>query len=173
MKPTILARAALLGAATLAVLHCSDSRPPGVAPLLEPPIPLPLPVPTGLLTCTPLPSDSVTQTIGPEGGTLLVGVDALTIPPGALDSAVTITAVAPSDTVNRVQFQPEGLTFQQPASLTMSYANCNLLGLTLPKQIAYTTDLLAILYYLPSVDDQASQTVTGQLQHFSDYALAW
>ncbi len=43
----------------------------------------------------------------------------------------------------------------------------------MPKQIAYTTDLLAILYYLPSLDDQASQTVTGQLQHFSDYALAW
>jgi len=169
----MLARAALLGAATLAVLHCSDSRSPGVAPLLEPPIPLPLPVPTGLLTCTPLPYDSVTQTIGPEGGTLLVGVQALAIPPGALDSAVTITAVAPSDTVNRVQFQPEGLTFQQPASLTMSYANCDLLGLTLPKQIAYTTDLLVILYYLPSLDDQASQTVTGQLQHFSDYALAW
>ncbi len=127
----------------------------------------------GLLTCSPLPYDSVTQTIGPEGGTLQVGAHTLSIPAGALDTAVTITAVAPSDTVNHLRFQPEGLTFQRPAYLGMSYANCNLLGSTLPKQIAYTTDALEILYYLLSVDNPPSQTVTGRLEHFSEYAIAW
>ncbi len=168
----------------LAALSCSDPSAPtpqadlfGGLPLPPPPLPpppLPVPFPTGLLACTPVAADSVTQTIGPEGGTLQVGANTLAIPAGALDSAVSITAVAPSDTVNRVQFQPEGLTFLQPAQLTMSYANCDPLGLLLPKQIAYTTDdLLLILEYLPSLDDLSGQTVTGEVRHFSDYAIAW
>src|SRR5690349_21510517 len=46
----------------------------------------------GLLTCTPLPHTSVQQTVGPEGGVIYVGPHSLTVPAGALDSAVTITA---------------------------------------------------------------------------------
>jgi hypothetical protein len=94
----------------------------------------------GLLSCTPLPADSVTQVIGPAGGTINVGPHTFTVPAGALDSAVAITAVAPSDVVNRVVFQPSGLWFQQ-AAMTMSYANCGVLGSWLPKQIAYVDDL--------------------------------
>jgi hypothetical protein len=95
------------------------------------------------------------------------------VPPGALQEPVTITAIAPSDTVNTVQFQPEGLQFSRPASLTMSYANCGLLGLGFPRRIAFTDDALAILYYLPSVDRFLSQAVTARLGHFSHYAIAW
>ncbi|HEV8304554.1 MAG TPA: hypothetical protein VGQ25_06330 [Gemmatimonadales bacterium] len=159
-----------------AVLSCAEpSAPPSPPPppqaLFGWPLPLP---PTGLLNCTPLAADSVTQTIGPEGGTIQVGVNTLSIPAGALDTAVTITAVAPSDTLRRVHFEPAGLTFLQPTWLTMSYADCNLLGSLLPKRIAYTSDdLLQILEYLPSWDDLTGQTVTGQLRHFSDYALSW
>ncbi len=159
----------------LAVLSCAEPsappRPPPPQALFEWPLP---PPPTGLLSCTPLTADSVTQTIGPDGGTIQVGVNTLSIPAGALDTAVTITAVAPSDTLRRVHFEPAGLTFQQPTWLTMSYADCSLLGSILPKRIAYTTDdLLQILEYLPSWDDLSGQTVTGQVWHFSDYALAW
>jgi len=173
-------RAALLGGGVLLLLSCTDRSPLGVesrrsrpeADLLGLPLPNPLPN-VGLLSCTPLPYDSVTQTIGPAGGTLAVGAHTLTIPPGALETAVSITAVAPSDTVSHVRFQPQGLTFQQPASLTLSYANCSLLGSLAPKQIAYTTDALQILEYLPSLDELLGQTVTGQVQHFSEYAIAW
>jgi hypothetical protein len=160
---------------TLVALSCSDPSPLG--PNARAPRPqrdlVGLPTPTGLLQCTPLAADSAVQTIGPAGGTLQVGPHVFTVPPGALDSAVTISAVAPSDSVNRIVFQPEGLTFNQPASLTMSYANCGLLGLALPKQIVYTTDALAVLEYVTSVDQPSSQTVTGQIGHFSDYAVAW
>src|SRR2546427_7966120 len=107
------------------------------------------------------------------GGVLSVGPHQLSVPPGALDAPVTITAVAPADTVNRVRFGPEGLTFQEPASLTMSYANCDALTSLAPKQIAYTGDALAILDLLPSVDDLWTRTVTASLEHFSDYAIAW
>jgi len=55
----------------------------------------------------------------------------------------------------------------------MSYANCDLLGSIAPKQIAYTTDALGILEYLLSADDLLAQRVTGELHHFSEYAIAW
>jgi len=54
-----------------------------------------------------------------------------------------------------------------------SYANCSLVGNLLPKRIAYTTDDLQILYYLLSLGNPLSQTVTGQVNHFSAYVIAW
>ena len=128
---------------------------------------------TGLLQCAPLPADSVSVPVGPDGGTISVGPHALVIPAGALADRVTITAVAPSDTVNRVRFEPTGLVFRRTASLTMSYANCNLPGLPIPRRIAYIDHALDILYYLLSADHPLSQAVTGRLDHFSEYAVAW
>lgn len=163
----------LLAVATVALLSCERPAPLGVnsaalnAGILDPT------AVTGLLRCSPLPAASVTQTVGPEGGTLSVGPHRLTIPAGALAVPVTITAVAPSDTVAQVRFFPEGLTFASPASLTMSYANCDGLNLPVSKQIAYTTDALAILQLFPSFDDLSGQQVTASLQHFSTYAIAW
>ena len=86
---------------------------------------------------------------------------------------MTITAYAPSSRNNRVEFAPHGLEFDRPASLTMSYANCDVLGSLLPKHIAYVNDRLRILYLLESVDNLLQQRVTGRLDHFSEYALAW
>jgi len=127
----------------------------------------------GLLACTPLTTDSVAQLVGPEGGTIQVGPHSLSIPAGSLDSSVVITAVAPSDSLNRVQFSPAGLTFTQPATLTMSYANCGIVGSLLPRQIAYTTDLLEVLEYIGGNNDVLSQTVSAPIHHFSDYVVAW
>jgi hypothetical protein len=130
---------------------------------------------SGLLACTPLPYAMTQQTVGTAGGTLLVGPHRLTIPAGALSTQVLITAEAPVGTVNSVRLSPEGLTFAagKPATLTLSYSNCPLLGQLLPKRIAYTTDLLAILSYVVSLDDLIGQRVTGTLAHFSRYAVAW
>ena len=129
---------------------------------------------TGLLKCSNLPYASTTQTVGGGGGTLAVGPHTLVIPPGALAQPTTITMTLPTGLgVNAVQFQPAGLRFQKPAALTMSYANCSLLGKLLPKQIAYTTDNLQILYYLLSLDNLLSKNVTGQVNHFSTYVVAW
>jgi hypothetical protein len=108
------------------------------------------------------------------GGSISAGPHTLVIPPGALLSPTTITMTAPTGRhVNAVRFQPEGLQFVTPAALTMSYANCNLLGNLLPKRIAYTDDNLNILYYLLSLDNLLSKKVTGKVNHFSDYIVAW
>ncbi len=178
MNATRCLRLALLGAAAALGLSCGERSPLGVNPgasrpqaaLVDSLVGI-LSQHTGLLQCSPLAPDSVTQTIGPDGGTLQVGPHTLSIPPGALTELVTITAVVPSDTVNRVEFQPQGLTFQQPASLAMSYANCTRTDAV--KRIAYTSDALEILEWVPSVDDASAQTATGQVSHFSDYAIAW
>lgn len=129
----------------------------------------------GLLACDSLPYASTTQTVGSEGGTIVVGPHRLTVPAGALSAPVAITAEAPVGTVNSVRLTPEGLQFApgKPARLTLSYANCPLLGQLLPKRIAYTTDLLQILSYVLSVDDLLARRVTGYLEHFSRYAVAW
>jgi hypothetical protein len=131
--------------------------------------------PTGLLKCSNLPYDSTTQTIGIGGGSLSVGPHTFVIPPGALSKPTAITMVLPTNLggVNAVQFKPAGLQFRAPAALTMSYANCSLLGNLLPKRIAYTTDNLQILSYLLSLDNLLSETVTGRVNHFSAYVIAW
>ncbi len=175
MKAKRFVPVAALAAAVFAALSCSDSAPTGVSAQPHPDafffgwISPKL----SLVTCTPQPYDSVTQTVGPEGGTIYVGEYSLLIPDSALDSAVTITAVAPSDTVNAVRFQPQGLHFNQKAQLTMSYANCGIVSWLLPQHVAYTTDDLQIIDLLPSVPNILSRTVTGSIRHFSEYALAW
>lgn len=162
----------------LAGVSCGDHTPTAPAP---PAVPAPeasligaLLGPTGLLKCSNLPYVSTTQTIGPLGGSLSTGPHTLVIPPGALLAPTTITMIQPTGQgVNAVKFQPEGLRFVTPAVLTMSYANCNLLGKLLPKRIAYTDDNLNILYYLLSLDNLLSKKVTGKVQHFSEYVVAW
>jgi hypothetical protein len=167
-----LRRAALVMTAA-ALLGCGEAPLGPVAPPPQASLIGSILQVTGLLGCTPMPTATATQTVGTAGGVIRVGPHKLSIPAGALDAPVTITATAPSDNVNRVRFQPEGLVFQRSATLTMSYANCNLLGKILPKRIAYTSDALTILSYVLSLDNLFGKYVTGRLNHFSNYAIAW
>jgi hypothetical protein len=174
MRNVRFLRAALLGCVALVAVSCSEpTNPVPQAGLFDGDLFGDLTQRTGLLQCAPLPYDSVTQTIGPEGGIIQVGPHTFTVPAGALDTDVTITAVTPSDTINRIQFQPEGLVFNGFTTLRMSYANCSLLGSLLPKRVAYVSSDFVILDYLPSLDNVFTQTVRGKLQHFSEYAIAW
>jgi hypothetical protein len=126
-----------------------------------------------LLACPPQPEVQASEEIGPAGGTLQVGPHHLVVPPGALDSLVLISAVAPKDPVVSVRFEPEGLRFAQPARLTLSYAHCPLLPGLLPKRIAYTSDVLELLQILISSDNLLDRQVSADLDHFSRYAVAW
>jgi hypothetical protein len=129
----------------------------------------------GLPLCSPLPPDSVTKTLGPKGGVLGVGPHRLWVLPGSLKTPVTITAIAPTDTINRIQFRPEGLKFAKHVVLLMSYTNCSVRGAKRPRHVAYTDDGLQILEYLEPVrpPHKFRRWIAGRLQHFSNYALAW
>ena len=127
----------------------------------------------GLLECSPLPASAVKQTIGPAGGTMKIGPHVFVVPAGALAVPVVIQAKTAGGTGNAIAFKPTGLLFLTPAYVTLSYANCNTSGSTAPKEVAYTTDSLAIITYVPSSDHASTQQVTGQVAHFSNYAVAW
>jgi hypothetical protein len=175
--PRMFSALLVAGSLAVAVSSCGDVNAPTSA-AVSAAVPAPdlignLLSTTGLLRCSRLPDASASALIGPAGGQLKVGPHVLSIPAGALAQTVLISAEAPSDTVNSVRFSPEGLQFAKPAALTMSYANCSLLGQLTPKHIAYTTDNLVILSYLLSLDNLFKQQVTGQVNHFSRYALAW
>ena len=128
-----------------------------------------------LLTCKPQPYAADTALIGPAGGTLVIGPHRLVIPAGALGHPVLITADAPVGTVVSVRFKPEGLKFApgHPAQLTLDYHSCPLVRNLIPKRIAYTTESLDILSFLLSVDDLLHWRVSGKVEHFSRYAVAW
>lgn len=127
----------------------------------------------GLLACYPQPYARATAVIGPAGGTLRIGGHTLVVPRGALTRSVVITGEAPVGVVASVSFEPHGLQFARSASLTLDYSSCPAGRLRLLKRVAYTDDNLNILSYLLSRDDLLRMRVTGDLDHFSRYAVAW
>ena len=124
-----------------------------------------------LLSCSAQPRVVVTKVVGTAGGTIVVGTHRLVIPAGALSRSYTIRAEQVTGRVNSVRFAPEGLAFAKPAKLTLSYSNCS--PLLLIKRVVYTDELLRILELIPSLDDLRNRTVTGDIRHFSRYAVAW
>jgi hypothetical protein len=165
---------AVLLAACLVVSSCGEPPASPAVPAAQADLIGALLQPTGLLKCSDLPADSDTETIGPAGGKLTAGPHTLVIPAGALDEPTKITmSVRTGRGVNAVHFEPEGLQFARSAALTMSYANCDLLGKLLPKRIAYADDALNIVTYVLSLDNLWGKRVTGRLDHFSDYVVAW
>jgi len=124
-----------------------------------------------LTPCREQPYATAAAWIGPKGGMLKAGKHVLKVPVGALSTTVWIRMQAPSSTFNRVVFDPEGLTFKYPANLTMSYSNCLVVPGT-EQQIVYLNDQFRIIETTPSETNPVTQTVTGQVSHFSDYALS-
>ena len=148
---------------------------------------------TSLVLCSRLPYDSVTQVIGPAGGWFVVGANVLWIDSLALSAPVKITAVAPSDTVRWVRFQPDGLVFKTGAHglgavVATNLDDCKLRHNALPR-IATVTDALSIVEYLESPSAAMDSLIVtrfrtdsggwtpywafGALRHFSNYAVAW
>src|SRR5919198_4695144 len=113
-------------------------------------------LPSGTLFYCPQQYDSVSVVVGREGGYISVGHHALWIDRGVLTKTVTITAVAPADTIRRVRFKPDGLQFPSrkgdPAGalLWTYYKDCP----SIPRgslRIAQINDALNIIGYLEAV----------------------
>jgi len=176
---------ALLAGASAAASSCGDPSPVGVEPRLA----AQKVAPGRLLSCPPAAYDSVTQVIGPAGGLLVVGSHVLVVDSLALSSPVSITAVAPSQSVNLVRLRPEGLKFKPGvhgigALVATNLDNCGVHPNQV-LQVVNVSDSLRILGYLqaPTMTDSAvvvkyktylgSLWVGGLLHHFSNYAVAW
>lgn len=127
---------------------------------------------TDLLTCSRQPYASTTRVIDRNGGEIRVGSHRLVIPRDALRKKTAITAEQIPGSTNSVRFSPEGLRFQKPAELTMSYGNC--LTSFLKKKIVYTDEGLSILELLKKSKDYPKYDyVTSPIDHFSRYAVAY
>jgi hypothetical protein len=124
-----------------------------------------------LLTCEAQPYVVAEKTIGPEGGSLTIGKHKLEIPRGALASTVRITGEQVTGSINSVRLSPEGLRFAKPVRLVLSYRNC--VGISLLKRLAYTDELLKVLELPSSEDYPKYDYVTGSIDHFSRYAVAY
>jgi len=118
------------------------------------------------------PVDSGSATIGLLGGRLQIGPHELDVPPGALLTPTRISGRTVAGDTVAVQFQPQGLKFLLPATLQLSYAQCQ----PQPKHsvsIVYVNDLLNLLLGLvDSIDHPGQHRVTGLVSHFSVYAIA-
>jgi hypothetical protein len=125
-----------------------------------------------LLRCKPRPYDGEAAIIGPDGGTLHIGEHELVIPKGALSQEELIVADAPTSSLVDVDFYPEGLKFAQSAKLTLSYKDC-LVPATVDLRLAYVGWGLRILELPPSQDIRDLSEVTGDIDHFSRYAVAY
>jgi hypothetical protein len=181
---------ALLVASIASVLSCADPSPVGVdlgTPAFrkggnKPPTS----AGSGLLYC-PQRYDSVTRVIGPQGGMIVVGPHVLWVDSLVLSDTVSITAVAPADTVRWVRFQPEGLRFpansahRTPTGALMftRYKDCPMIP-SGTLRIAQVDDSLHVIGYLESVAvgkkrpwSAGNQYVFGWLPHFSGYAVSW
>ena len=144
---------------------------------------------SGLVRCSQS-YDSVTKVIGPRGDTLRVGNHIFWVDSLVLADTVSITAVAPADTVRWVRFQPDGLLFP-PSAVDLSYGlsagavlYTNYKDCGVPTadtlRVAQVDSLKSILGYLQTWSkvkknawSQAEQYVIGQVPHFSNYAVAW
>jgi len=124
-----------------------------------------------LLTCSPQPYAQTRAVVGPGGATITVGAHQLVIPAGALSAPTAITAEQVRGTTNSVRFQPEGLRFAKPATLTLSYNNCLLPPLT--ARVVYTDEQLRVLEWIPSLNLRLSRSINGFISHFSRYAVAY
>jgi hypothetical protein len=178
---------ALLAAAIGVAASCADPSPMGVAAFQRGGRWSGQSKSPGLVACAQT-YDSVTKVIGPAGGLIAVGHHYLWVDSAALADTVSITAVAPADTVRWVRFQPDGLQFRtngagRSAVLATTFSDCGVPTVD-TLRIAQVTDSLKVIRYLGAPDSiwiqstkkrgvSQIQYVAGVLHHFSQYAVSW
>jgi hypothetical protein len=174
-------RLVVLASATAVGLSCGEQSPVAVDPQTLSASTVSV-TDTGLVSCSQT-YDSATRVIGPKGGMIVVGPHILWVDSLALNDTVSITAVAPTDTLRWVRFQPEGLVFKPTvdgwsALLYTNYRDCGV-PTSDTLRIAQVSDSLQILGYLQTyrkvrkTGSKGTQYVIGLLEHFSNYAIAW
>jgi hypothetical protein len=130
-----------------------------------------------LLECPASQTTTATSLVTPLGGVVSAGGMSVLIPAGALltDAVVTITVPAsPYLEVDVSVAGSEHFVFEQPVTVTISYARCNRGDLFLEPLSAWYIDsgTKELLEQMPSVNNALTRTVTFTTGHFSGYAIA-
>ncbi len=123
-----------------------------------------------LLTCSAHGTATASATVGSAGAVIVVGLDRLVVPAGAVDEPTLITATIPADTLADIHFEPQGLQFAKRATLVLSTAGCNL-GNRTPSHVVYLDDAGNVLETLGAAFN--GHAVTTAIGHFSSYSIAF
>jgi len=108
-----------------------------------------------------------------DGGTLALNRYTIVIPPEALDCDTKISIAEPMRGYVLGNFQPDGIHFNKPVELSMTYRFLDLGGTA--------EDRLTIYWFNPETGtwfdllarvDKETQTVTLEVDHYSRYALS-
>jgi hypothetical protein len=126
-----------------------------------------------LLRCEPQEYEGDAEVIGPNGGSLKVGAHELRIPKGALDQEVLITMERPVSELVEVELEPHGLEFNRAVNLDLSYSHCVQPQSFFPWIVYLSASQERILQVVWSTDKKGLKTITGNLEHFSRYAIAY
>ena len=129
---------------------------------------------SGLVQCENHPAYVGSAVIGPAGGQILVGTSRVIVPPGALNTKVTITATIPAGDNLEISFEfsPHGLVFRKPAGLVLDASGCDIPSYYAPS-IVYLGENGEILEYIESYYSNYWHFVAAPIWHFSRYAVAY
>lgn len=106
------------------------------------------------------------------GGTLSLLDVVLTVPAGAVKNDTLFSIGIPDDELFYNEFGTSGLVFDVPVTVTMSYRNADLSGITETHiKLAWLDERTNTWKSMACVVDTVSKTVTGSLYHFSAYGL--
>ena len=123
-----------------------------------------------LLTCSAHGTATASAMAGPTGAVIVVGLDRLVIPAGAVAEPTLITATIPADTLADIHFEPQGLQFAKRATLVLSTVGCNL-GNRTPSHVVYLDDAGNVLETLGATYN--GHAVATTIGHFSSYSIAF
>jgi hypothetical protein len=164
--------ASLLMLAGLMFTGCSQSP---VEPNVEPSQPQVLSRSaafTSQALANPIPLYTEAVVSAKTGGQLTLFDVVLDVPPGAFPVDTTYSINIPDINVFYNEFGTDGLVFDVPVTVTMSYRNADLSGVDESTiRIGWWDESNRKWVDMKCTVDRENQTVTGQLYHFSAYAL--
>ena len=121
---------------------------------------------------SPVPMSAEQWVVAADGGRLALYDVVLEVPPGALETDTLYTIDIPDINVFYNEFGTDGLVFDIPVTVTMSYRGADLSGVDESSiRIGWWDESSGAWVDMDCTLDAATQTVTGKLQHFSAYAL--
>lgn len=107
-----------------------------------------------------------------NGGELSLWDVKLVIPANAVPNDTLFSISIPDPNVFYNEFGADGLEFDRPVEVTMSYRDADLSGIDESTiRIAWVNESTGRLQEVSCEIDYQNQTVTGELHHFSAYGL--
>lgn len=131
-----------------------------------------------LLECPTNTTVSTTGLVGPLGGVLALGTNAVRFPSGAVPAPTLFALTVPASRFMKVDVTAVGLEhflFDAPVTVTIDYSRCaeaRTAGRRL--SVWHVTPLThQPLENMGGVDDPAARTITFTTDHFSSYVIAY